>query len=60
MTDRFMSDGFHGEETIHARVVQLMLRDPRVRDAFPDADAALARALASPRTDDWHVDLPQE
>jgi hypothetical protein len=56
--DRVMSDGFHGEETIHAHVVQMMLRDQRVRDAFRGADAVLERALASPRTNDWQVDLP--
>lgn len=57
--DRAMSDGFHGEETIHAHVVRLMLRDARVRNAFPDADAVLDRALASPRTNAWQIDLPQ-
>jgi hypothetical protein len=58
MDDRGMSDGFHGEETLHARVVRLMLRDPRVWQAFPDADAVIARALESPRTNAWQVDLP--
>ncbi len=59
MDDRAMSDGFHGEETLHARVVRLMLRDPRMREAFPDADAIVERALASPRTNAWQVDLPR-
>jgi hypothetical protein len=57
MDDRAMSDGFHGEETIHARVTQVMLRDQRVQEAFRGADTALERALASPRTNDWQVDL---
>ena len=57
MDDRAMSDGFHGEETIHARVMQVMLRDQRVQEAFRGADTALERALASPRTNDWQVDL---
>ena len=59
MDDRAMSDGFHGEETIHARVMQMMLRDQRVHDMFRGADTALERALASPRTNDWQVDLPR-
>jgi len=58
MDDRAMSDGFHGEETIHARVMQTMLRDRRVHEMFRGADTALERALASPRTNDWQVDLP--
>lgn len=59
MDDRAMSDGFHGEETIHARAVRLMLNDPRVRAAFPGAGAEIERALASPRTNGWQVDLPR-
>jgi len=58
MDDRAMSDGFHGEETLHARVVRVMLREPRLRALFPGADAALEQALASPRTNDWQVDVP--
>jgi len=36
----------------------MMLRDQRVHDVFRGADTALERALASPRTNDWQVDLP--
>jgi len=58
MDDRAMSDGFHGEETLHARAVLRMLRNDRVAAALPGAGAAIDRALASPRTNYWAVDLP--
>lgn len=57
MDDRAMSDGIHAEETFHLHVVQAMLEDARVRAALPGAGAAVARALASPRTNYWQADL---
>jgi len=59
MDDTGMSDGFHGEETLHAHVVRLMLEDPRVGKAFPGAPEAIARALASPGTNQWQLDLEE-
>jgi len=57
MDDRALSDGFHGEETLHARVVLRMLADARVSRLLPGARSALDRALASPRTNHWQVDI---
>ena len=57
MDDRAMSDGIHAEETFHLHVVQALIGDPRVRAALPGADAAVAQALASPRTNYWQADL---
>jgi len=57
MDDRAMSDGIHAEETFHLHVVRALLQDDRVRAALPGADAAVARALASPRTNYWQADL---
>ena len=57
MDDRAMSDGIHAEETFHLHVVRAMLADTRVREALPGADASVARALASPRTNFWQADF---
>jgi len=57
MDDRAMSDGIHAEETFHLHVVEAMLGDERVRAALPGADASVARALSSPRTNFWQADL---
>lgn len=57
MDDRAMSDGIHAEETFHLHVVRALLEDDRVRAVLPGADAAVARALASPRTNFWQADL---
>jgi hypothetical protein len=57
MDDRAMSDGFHAEETFQIHVLKALLRDERVQRVFPGAEAALDRALASPRTNHWEADL---
>ena len=57
MDDRALSDGFHGEETFQVHVLKALLRDERIRAVLPGADAALDRALASPRTNYWVPDL---
>jgi len=57
MDDRALSDGFHGEETFQVHVLKALLRDERVRAVLPGAEAALDRALASPRTNYWVPDL---
>ncbi len=57
MDDRAMIDGVHADETFHLHVIDAMLTDVRVRDALPGAAAAVARALASPRTNFWRADL---
>ena len=55
--DRVMIDGVHADETFHLYVVKSMLADGRVSAALPGADVAVARALASPRTNYWRADL---
>ena len=57
MDDRVMIDGVHADETFHLYVVKSMLADGRVSAALPGADVAVARALASPRTNYWRADL---
>jgi hypothetical protein len=57
MDDRALSDGFHGEETFQVHVLKVLLRDERIRAVLPGAEAALDRALASPRTNYWQADL---
>jgi hypothetical protein len=57
MDDRVMIDGVHADETFHLHVVKSMLADVRVSAALPGADVAVARALASPRTNYWRADL---
>ena len=57
MDDRALSDGFHAEETFQAHALKALLRDARVRAALPGAEAALDRALASPRTNYWESDF---
>jgi hypothetical protein len=57
MDDRALSDGFHAEETFHVRVLKALMREERVRALFPGAEAALDRALASPRTNYWEADF---
>jgi hypothetical protein len=57
MDDRALSDGFHGEETFQVHVLKALLQDERIRAVLPGAEAALDRALASPRTNYWEADL---
>lgn len=57
MDDRAMIDGIHADETFHLYVIRAMMADARVRAVLPGADAAVARALQSPRTNYWRADL---
>lgn len=57
MDDRALSDGFHAEETFQVHALKALLRDARVGAVLPGAEAALDRALASPRTNYWEADF---
>ncbi len=58
LDDRYMSDGFHAEETFHLYLLRRFAADPRVAAALPGMGAAVERAIASSKTDYWYADFP--
>lgn len=58
LDDRYMTDGFHAEETFHLHLLRRVLADGRAARALPAALAAVKQALASPGTNPWYADFP--
>jgi hypothetical protein len=57
LDDRYMFDGIHAEETFHLYILRALLSDARVKNALPQAEGAVDRAIADPRTDFWNASL---
>ena len=57
LTDVYMSDEKHAEETFHLYILREWLKDPRVQKALPDTSRVVEAALASPHTNYWFPDL---
>lgn len=54
LDDRYMVDGFHGEETMHLHILKHLLELPECAGFFPDAAATIDTALASKETNFWY------
>jgi hypothetical protein len=57
LDDRYMRDGFHGEETLHLYILRRLLADSTVAAALPTARCSVERAIASPGTNMWFPDF---
>jgi hypothetical protein len=55
--DRYLSDGFHTEETFALLVIRKALERSPVAVANPTSRSAVDSILASPRTNYWYPDF---
>ena len=57
LDDRYFTDGYHAEETLHLHLLARLLARDTVRMMLPNASTAVNRALQSPRTNYWYADF---
>jgi hypothetical protein len=57
LDDRYMADGFHGEETLHLHILKHLLQLPQISRIFPAAAQVVDVALTSEETNFWHPKL---
>jgi hypothetical protein len=57
LDDRYMSDGYHAEETFHLHLLRAMLKDSRVASALPKAAEAVDKGLRNPKTNFFYAEF---
>lgn len=53
LDDRYMADGFHGEETLHLHLIKKLIQNERVAMLFPRAASLVDKALSYSQTNYW-------